>query len=214
MPTPSPYAFPAPKNVVDVSADGQWYEPVDDAPSGDAESVPPRLQIYDVRTGEHVSVQFNPEQVKESLAPLWEPVKLANMSHQPLVYQGTGNFKLSFTIALDEMSARWIETSMLLPPSQSGPALVRRFLMSLCHTRKGESIEDVAAPRALLVWPGLYSFNCQLTKYGATHREWWGDSTPNLSLLDVEFEAVSDVRFYSEDVLKNGTIRPDAKSVR
>jgi pantothenate kinase len=163
------------------------------------EQKPERMTIANLRNGLVIEALFNPEEIKETITPIYNRVAAMGMSHQQLQYQNTENHKTSFTLEFDAMAA---------PAAQNDPSYARRFMMSLCYSsRASQDIVGGAPPRVLFLWPNLYRLECVVTKLQNTHKRFRLNLASSLFAMEVEIEEARDVRLYSEDVLDFGTQR-------
>lgn len=179
------------------------------------ELIPDRLHIVNLDTSGSICAQFNPEEVKEQLEVAYARLAILGMSHQPMQYQYTGNLKLSFDLGFDELSARGIDlggelATKVVEGSIGGgrPELARRFIHSLCYSSKQtQDIQSGDPPDVLVVWPELYSVECKLTKLAGSMKRFRKKGMPTHFVLSLEFEEISDIRKYSDEVLTLGTAR-------
>lgn len=153
---------------------------------------PARGTLGNVETGETLSFQFNPDEVKEELSVDFTRLAPIGYSHKPLQFKGTDNRTMGFELVFDAMS------------ENGGVDRInsaRRFLMSLCYPMK--TAGDVASggpPRALLIWPGLGKLTGRITKVGFTHKRFNQQLKPTLSIANIAIEEIRDTRIFSEDV--------------
>lgn len=174
---------------------------------------PERMTLANIETGDLITAQFNPDEVKEELAVNYEKLEILGQSFKPLQYKSTENFQLTYELGFDGVSNRDISATNLEPSAGDtvGPAAImgaRSFLYHLCYPRKGaQDVIGGGPPRAYMYWPNLYAFSCRITKVTITHRRWARSMTPVLFTAQVTIEQISDARIYSEDVLVKGTLR-------
>lgn len=159
---------------------------------------PPKMQIANVELGTSIEAQFNPTELDEELQALYNRLQVLGLSHQPMQYQGTSNHTFSF-----ELAFRAIDNQ---GHSLLADVMARRnYLLSLMYpTRTGNG----APPRALFIWPGLAALTCKVTTFKTKHTFFNKKAYPVYGAIQITIEEIRDVRLYSEDVLKTGTIRP------
>lgn len=153
---------------------------------------PARGTLGNVETGETLSFQFNPDEIKEELGVDFAKLAPFGYSHKPLQFKGVDNRVMSFELVFDAMS------------ENGGVDRInsaRRFLLSLCYPTKAAG--DVASggpPRSVFSWPGLGSLTGRITKVGFTFKRFNQQLKPTLSIAQVTIEEIRDARIYSEDV--------------
>lgn len=170
-------------------------------------STPERMLIANLKTGEEVSAQFNPEEVKEAIQVNYEKLDIQGLSHQPRQYKNTGNLGISFELGFDQMSFRNVELGGTAVGG-GDPQLMRRYLLSLCYSsRQAQTVTTGEPPRLLFVWPEMWVVQCQLDKLEFTHRRFRKKGLSTLFTASLSLEQVSDQRIFSEDVFEHGTLR-------
>lgn len=183
-----------------------------------AEQIPERMTIFNLKTGFGISAQFNPEELNEKMAAVYNRLAVLGLSHQPMQYQYTENLKVAFDLGFDAMSERDIITqgggamhsafAHTVTPVMQGIQGARRFMMSLLLPSRGaQDVSGGAPPRCQFIWPQLYSITCRVTSLTGTHKRFAMKGLPTSFVLKVELEEVRDVRLYSEDVFDMGTVR-------
>jgi hypothetical protein len=151
-----------------------------------------RGTLGNVETGETLSFQFNPDELKEELGVEFAKLMPLGYSHKPLQFKGVDNRTITFELILDAMSVNG---------GVSGINTARRFLLSLCYPTKAAG--DVASggpPRVVFTWPGLGTLTGRITKVGFTFKRFNKSLKPTLTIAQVAIEASSERRIYSEDV--------------
>ena len=159
---------------------------------------PPKMQIANVELGTSIEAQFNPTELDENLEALYNRLQVIGQSHQPMQYLGTGNHQFSFELAfraIDNQGHSLLDQVMAR----------RNYILSLMYaTRTGNG----SPPRVLFVWPGLAALTCKVTTFKGKHTFFNKKAYPVYGAYQIGVEEIRDVRLYSEDVLKTGTIRP------
>lgn len=159
---------------------------------------PPKMYLQDLKTLETVEMQFNPEKLEETIAVEWARLKPLGLSHEVLQYDHTGNHKVAFELIFDALAAGGTDRMNV----------ARRFLLSLCYSKKGaQTVSDGEATRVLFVWPGFMSLTSVITSLKFTHTRFNVAAAPTLSACSVALEEIRDVRLFSEDVREMGTQR-------
>ena len=172
--------------------------------------VPNRMEIANLRTGEVVSAQFNPEELKETLQVNYERLEILGMSHQPLQYKNTGNLQIAFDLGFDALSSRNVELSGTAVGG-GDPHLMRRYLLSLCYPPRGpQDVLGGGPPTLLFMWPHIWTVHCKMTKLDITHKRFALSGIPTLFVATVTIEQISESRIFAEDVLSDGTLRSGA----
>lgn len=163
--------------------------------------------IGNAATAGWLSAQYNPEEVTEQLEAVYKDLEVQGLSHEIPQYDHTKSLALSFTLAFDALTGRSIQLSGGLKGAGT-PDLARRFLESLLvPTRSASSVASGAPPRALLVWPNLFSLTGILRKLVFHHKRFGTDMGSTWFTTDVTFTEVLATRITSEDVFANGTQR-------
>lgn len=166
---------------------------------------PSRMSLTNVSTTQTVQAQFNPTELKEKLTVNYARLAVLGLSHKPLQYQQTDNHAFDFELALRVYQDGQNQSVTI--------QMIRRFLLSLCYSRRGAAnVVGGAPPRVLFVWPNLASLTSVVTTLEFTHTLFGLDGTPYHSTVKVGIEEIRDFRLYSEDVLATGTQRPGTSS--
>lgn len=176
------------------------------------QQAPERMTLANVETGDIITAQFNPDEVKEELSVNYERLEILGQSFQPLQYKSTANFQLNYDLGFDGVSERDVVGNIeALALNSHGPEAImgaRAFLYHLCYPRKGaQDVLGGGPPRTYMYWPNLYAFSCRITKVGITMKRWARSMTPVLFTASIAIEQISDARIFSEDVLAKGTLR-------
>lgn len=160
---------------------------------------PPKMQLVNIDKATSIEAQFNPTEIDEELAVLYNRLQVLGLSHQPMQYQGTGNHQFSFELAF---RAADNQGKNLLADVYAR----RNFILSLCYPSRQPATG--APPRVLFIWPGLASLTCKITSVRGKHTFFNKKAFPVYFAMQIGVEETRDVRIYSEDVLNNGTNRP------
>ncbi len=161
---------------------------------------PSRMTIRDLNTSEIQEVQFNPTDLEEAISVEWARLKVPGLSHEVLQYDHTGNLKIGpIALVFDALGEGW---------SVARLDDMRRFLHSLCYSKKGaQSVREGEATRVLLFWPNFMSLTCVLTSLKIKHARFNLIAQPTYFTATVALEEIRDVRLFSEDVRTSGTVR-------
>lgn len=163
-----------------------------------ADSRPPRIRIFNLRTNEGLLMQFNPTQFSERLAVNYGRPTVLGMSHQELQYLNTTNLTIPmefFFLSRD-------------PATHEGGAEVKRFLYSFCYPVAGaDAIVGGAPPRALVVWPGVLSLTAKLTQLNINNQRFNRHAEVVQFTANCQFEEMRNVRFTSDDARRLGVRR-------
>jgi hypothetical protein len=162
------------------------------------------MTIGNLETGDVLSAQFNPDEVKETIGANFAELDILGMSHKPQQYKNTDNLEVVFEMAFDGVSLRGI------PGTEEGSstaniAAARRFLHHLFYSRKtSQDVTGGGPPRVFLFWPELYSMTCRIQKLVIVHKRFAKSSASTLFTASITVREALDVRVYSEDVLERG----------
>lgn len=160
---------------------------------------PAKLQIWNVQEATILTVQCNPRELPEKLGVSYADHGVPGMSHKPLQYSYTENLKTTIDLL-------WFVES---PEDMRKKDEDRRFILSLCYPWRGHA----APPRALLVWPGIYSLTCVVRDLDAGHKYFNRELNSTIWTCKLSFEEIRDARVWGDDVLKNGTMRNTGASL-
>lgn len=178
---------------------------------------PTRMTLANLETGDAITAQFNPDELKEEIAVHYEKLDVLGLSHKPLQYKNTDNHALSYELGFDGLTTRDVEVSSggggfgaagAFGNSAEAIAHARRFLMHLCYPRKGaQDVSGGGPPRVFMYWPNLLSLTCRITKLSFGHKRFSLALRPVFFSATLTIEEARDVRLFSEDVLESGTLR-------
>jgi hypothetical protein len=164
-----------------------------------AAGTPQRLHVIDLRTGEDLEVQFNPEQLELSVGPVWKRLEVPGLPHQPQQYVGGTNVAFTLDLYCMAHTTQWRQSIEDF----------QRFLLSLCYPpAAADSVATGAPPRVMLVWPRFLSMTC-IVSSAMTFRytRWALDGGVTRYVASIPFEEILDVRLSSEDVRRVGLRR-------
>ncbi len=97
----------------------------------------------------------------------------------------------------------------------SGPAGLqailddRKFLYSLTHPWRADSIQRGGAPRVLFIWPTFISLTCVITSLSFQYTLFNKQGAPIAYKASVGLEEIRDVFVSMEDILTFGTQRAE-----
>ena len=159
---------------------------------------PPRVTLTNLEDGDFITAQFNPAEVRERLSVNFNDLAIMGLSHKPQQYTGTDNLQVSFELGLDAMS---------VDGSVDTLERCRRFLYSLCYSRRGsQDVIGGGVPRVAFTWPNLYDLICTIRNVEIVMTRFNSQMQPLLAVATVQIAEALDHRIYGEDVLQNGTI--------
>lgn len=161
-----------------------------------ATATPQRLHLVDLRTGEDLEVQFNPEELEVSFGPIWKRLEIPGLPHQPLQYVGGTNTGFTLNLYCVAHTTQWRQSIEDF----------ERFLLSLClPSEQADSVSSGAPPRVLVIWPRFLSLTCVVSdKISFKHTRWALDGGVTRYTATVPFEEIRDARLTSEDVRRVG----------
>jgi hypothetical protein len=163
-------------------------------------SEPNRMTISAVDTGDTITALFNPTELKEKVTANYGRLAILGLSHKPMQYQNTENHTFDFELAFRAFARgrNMVDDNLR----------TRNFLLSAHYSRRGAATVAGGAPPVLLfVWPGMISMRARILSLEGSHTLFGKSGPATHSAYKVTLEAISDVRFYSEDVLDQGTLR-------
>lgn len=155
------------------------------------------LTIGNLATQKYIVAQYTPTRVQEELQANFERLKVMGLSHEVLQYTGTSNHKLSFTLDFNG------------DPSTGQTAQQQRlFLLSNGYpSRKSRNVKSGGPSGIVVDWPELLNLTCAQLAVKIEHDLFLPSGAPQRFSAQVSFEELRDVRLYSEDVLRVGTVR-------
>lgn len=169
---------------------------------------PDRMSIANLATAESVELQYNPTELEETIGAVYNRQTVLGMSHQILQFSHTENLSISFDLAFDALTnAESFDADDCLN--------ARRFIHALCYPRAGAAlVADGAPPRALFVWPHLYTLTCVITKARFRFTRFFGTGKPSAFKCSLSIEEIRDFRVTSEELMADGTQRADSGGPR
>lgn len=160
---------------------------------------PDRVTLTNVETGDFISAQFNPEEIKEKLVVNYKNLEILGLSHQPKQYQNTSNLGLSFELGFDTMS---------LDGGGDTARRSRLWLHSVCYPMRGaQDTIGGAPPRVLFSWPNLFSLTTVVIGLDFTHKRFATSMKNIIFSCTVQIDEARTTRLTCEDVLSMGTLR-------
>jgi len=162
---------------------------------------PPKMSITNiVDPSDTVFAQYNPEEMNESLKPVWENIVIPGLSHQRMNYVSTENYKVRFALRYDATGRS--------DDFQKEIENVRRFLHDHVHPRSGAStILGGEAPRVLLIWPTLISLQSIIEEAEIALTRFNSQGRLMAMTANITISEIRDVRLTFEEVRLRGTIR-------
>jgi hypothetical protein len=161
---------------------------------------PERMHLVDLVTQEDLEAQFNPGELGEHVAVMYTRLGVLGMSHQPMQYQYTGNHEFEFEMffrVYDDRGNRMDDMDN-----------ARRFLLSLTVPPRGAtSVLGGAPPRVLFIWPNIASLTSVITDLKINHTLFNIDGRQLHSSAKVKLEEIRDVRIFSDEIRRTGTLR-------
>ena len=164
---------------------------------------PVRGTLCNLQTGEDIEFLFNPTTFGERLRVNYNRIAIPGLSHQRLQYVSTSNTTLPMEFYLDKFFSAQVT-------GEEDPDVLdfKRFLQALTVPPGGaEDVVGGAPARALLIWPGVISLTCVLTRLDIQYEmfDLFGDVL--IYRARTTFEEVREVRITSEDMRIQGSQR-------
>lgn len=163
---------------------------------------PPKMYLTDLVTLETMTAQYNPDAFEEVVHVLWARLNPPGLSHSRLQYDHTENHKIQFELIYDALDGGDVD----------GNLDARKFLMSLCYSKRGaQNVADGQASRVLFVWPQFVSLTCVIDgELKIKHTRFGVDGRPTYFTASMQLSEIRDARLFSEDVRSTGTQRSAA----
>ncbi len=181
-------------NAADVQAMAQYRgaSSMDDIFGGD----PPPMALVNLHTGARLDAQYNPAELKETLAVQYASQQVVGLSHQIKNFINTDNNKIGFDL--------YYTATNTGAPGLKQVMAARRFIRSLCYPRGvAGTIKSAGAPRTLFVWPNFLSVTAILTNVEFKHSRWNKQSQLVTMTATLTLEEILDELVTSEDVFAN-----------
>lgn len=173
---------------------------------------PPRLRLINMRTGQGVVAQFNPTDFQESIDVLWQKQPILGMSHPQQQYMGTDAHTVQLDLYFNKLmlqASREPLLSTIGVNEFAHPDDIKRFLLSLCYSRRGApNVVGGAPSRVLVIWPGTLSMVCIVKSINIRNTRFARTGVVTEFTCAIVLEEIRDVRLTSEDVLQFGSRRP------
>ena len=167
---------------------------------------PRRVSLTNLATGEGWVVMFNPTTFEESLGVNYNRQNVPGLSHQPLQYGNTENYKFELVLFY-----KGVATALINPFTQSAVKdkrpkgiidvlEMRKFLQSLCYPVQSTTVGGGGPPRVLVVWPSILTMVCVVTSLKFTNSRFNIEGTPVEYIANVSFEEIRDDRINMNEV--------------
>lgn len=191
-----------------------------------------RVSLVNLETGEGWFAMYNPTQFEEQVDVSWARHTVPGLSHQPLQYVNTNNYKFTLDLfyrstapnagRLEEQSDSTLRTVFKQVGTVSGSTAqhepsqpssledvgqVRKFLMSLAYPIRATTVGGGGPPRVLVDWPNLLSMVCIVTNVGFTNTRFNKEAFPVDFVAKVAFEEIRGTRINSSEIRDLGSFR-------
>jgi hypothetical protein len=167
-----------------------------------AQQAPRRMTITNLLTADFLEAQYNPEELGEDLAVVWQELMILGQSHQELQYQATRNHVLDFELGFDALTR---------PANYDSADAIhaRDWIMSLAYSsRASSSVGNGAPPGILFTWPNFLSLRCKVVSMHFRNWRFSQSGPPSGFKVKMQVKEWRAKRLYMEDVLASGSIRP------
>jgi Contractile injection system tube protein len=161
---------------------------------------PDRMALGKMDTGELLTVQFNPERVREALEPLYNRLQIVGMSHELLQYGSTKNFVVEFDLNFDALVGK----------SAYNIEAARKFILGMGYSRRNAAAAQLSNGQpttVAVIWPNLYTLTTKMTSYSGDLKTFAKSGRLLRWSAHLKFEEVRDMRLWADDVEVQGTIR-------
>jgi hypothetical protein len=158
---------------------------------------PARMSIQSVDIpSEIVKAQFNPDQLRETIATHWNRFDIPGNSHQPLQYGYTGNDHIEFELLFDAGKA----PQPIKPVVVTNLLAIRRQLKSWHYLKRGDSLQGIGdTQRLLFSWPNFGAMTCVLVSSAYTYEAFNSIGQMTAFRVQVQLEEISDLMVFAED---------------
>ena len=172
---------------------------------------PRRVSITNTSTGEGWFAMFNPTRFDEQVEVNWNRSRVLGLSHEPLQYGNTGNWKFDLDLYMRGTQTPIINPFTEVDIKDKAPKglndimAIRKFLMSLAYPVSGTTVGDGGPPRVLVVWPNIMSITTVVTSVKISNQRFNLEGYPVEYVASVSFEEIRDTRISSSDIRRLGT---------
>ena len=159
---------------------------------------PQKVQIVNLDADRTLEAQFNPTDLEEQIGASYTKLTVPGLSHQVVQYTNTENATYSFELFMDATPLGVQGLDLILE--------ARKFLYAACHPKAtpGRLVGE-GTPRLLLIWPGILSIKCVLTKLQFRHTRFNKLLEPTAYTANVTLEEIRSSLVTMEDILAHGT---------
>ena len=156
-----------------------------------------KVTLGNLRSGRAIQVQYVPTELKETFGAAYAKLAVPGLSHEILQFSNGQNFSFQASFAMSGL----VDAEVPLMEQ-------RKFLMSLVTPSRGAGgVKQGDPPNVLVDWPELYLLSCKLVKCDGVMSLFADTGKPTQYIAACSFEECRLERLYSEDVVRNGTLR-------
>jgi hypothetical protein len=157
---------------------------------------PRRVSLVNLVTNEERGVMFNPTELTEKISTTWADLQVVGLSHEIQHFINTSSCQYHFDLFYHALSGK----SEDLPRIQYD----RRFLKSMTHPQRSQSIVRGGPPRILFVWPNLLSLVCTLRDLEFKYTQFSSSGAPVAWNAKVQLREIRDAFVGMDDILSWG----------
>ena len=161
-----------------------------------------RVTLANLNTGEFWIAMYNPTEFEEQVDVNWNAINVVGLSHQPLQYGGTGNWRFSLEL--------FVLSDTRLFESISNTTQIRNFLMSLAYPVAATSVSEGGPPRVCVSWPNLMTLTCVVQSIKFSNSRFNYEGYPVEWTASIDFEEIRDTRITSQKIRQDGTSRSES----
>lgn len=152
-----------------------------------------------LRSGDVLTAQFNPEELKREFGVNYERLAILGMSHEQLQFKNRGNEKYTFTLFFDSRST---DNDTIDPKD-----IENRIDAMTLGSEQARDIAGGGPPDVLFEWGDHLLLNTRIMGLKYSYKRFTRNGIPVHFSVEVSLEEARDQRLYAEDVLRYGLQR-------
>lgn len=156
----------------------------------------PKMSLTNLRTEEELEAQFQPEELEVTHGATFNELAILGYSHKPLQYTGSENLEIAVLLRFHR---RWRGHQL---------GKTHRFIHSLTHPQRADSVDGAGTPDVLFFWPGFYSVVSKVRSFKEKTKSFAFNGEPLYIEYEIKMHRISSVRILSEDVRAYGMTSP------
>ncbi len=158
---------------------------------------PQRMTLANLRSGDVLTAQYNPSDLKRVVKVAYARLGILGQSHQQLQYQWRDNESFDFELHFDKLS------------TDKGDSTTAENLLDACTlpTRAAQTVGGGGPPDVLFMWPAVLTLRCRISELEYSYKRFALNGLQTYFTCKVKIEEARDTKLFAEDVLANGLMR-------